>query len=166
MINGLSNFLFFNDAKPDSKSGKIMNLLFLNSEMRLRATSIVQASVLNIEVLFGRCFLNISPLCIVAHPVIFSSLDPSVKMCKHLGYLSLNFSNSSQKISGEFYFCGIYRAFTVYVWGLYGPRKNIWYNCLMYFYQIHVYFSNDCFHLEVKGFYDFSFFWNSFLYFG
>ena len=61
MINGLSNFLFFNDSKNESESEKIMNLLFLDSEMRLRAILIVQASELNIELLFGKCFLNIPP---------------------------------------------------------------------------------------------------------
>ena len=61
---------------------------------------IVQASALNIEVLFWRCLLNIYSLCTVAHPVIFSSLEPSVKMCECLGHLSLTFSNSSWKISG------------------------------------------------------------------
>ena len=78
MINGLSNFLFFNDSKTDSKSEKIMNLLFLDSEMRSRAMLIAQASALNIEVLFVRFKKNISPLCIVTHPVIFSSLDLSM----------------------------------------------------------------------------------------
>ena len=77
-----------------------MNLLFLDSEMRSRAMLIVLASALNIEVSFGRCFSNIFPLCTVPNPVIFSSLDPSVKMCKCLSYLSLTFSNSAGKISG------------------------------------------------------------------
>ena len=67
-----------------------MNLLFLDSEMRSRAMLIMQASALNIEMLF-----KYSPLCIVAHPVIFSSLDLSVKMCECLGNISLTFSNSS-----------------------------------------------------------------------
>ena len=89
MINGLSNFLFFNDPNTDSKSEEIMNLLFLDSEMRPRAILIAQASALNMEVSFGRFFFffffsNIFPVCIVAHPFIFSSLDPSVKMCKCL----------------------------------------------------------------------------------
>ena len=77
----------------------MMNLLFLDSEMRSRAMLIVQACALNIEVSFGRCSLNIFPLCIVAHPVILSTLDPSVKMWKCLGYFSLTFSNSSWKIN-------------------------------------------------------------------
>ena len=45
-------------------------------------------------------FLKIFPLCIVAHPIILSTLDPSVKMCKRLGYFFLTFSNSPWKISG------------------------------------------------------------------
>ena len=108
-------FYFFNDSNTSSKSEKIMNLLFLDSEMRSRAMLIAQASALNIEVLFGRCFfLNISPLCIVAHPVIFSSLDLSMKMCKCLGYLSLTFSNSSwEKLEDEFCFSEIYRVLSL-----------------------------------------------------
>ena len=39
-------------------------------------------------------------ICIAAHPVILSSLDPSVKMCECLGYFSLIFSSPSWKISG------------------------------------------------------------------
>ena len=100
MINGLSNFLFFNHSQTDSKSEKIMNLLFLDSEMRSITMLIVQASALNIEMSFGRCFLNIFPLCTVAHRVIFFSLDSSMKMCECLGYFSLAFSNSPRKISG------------------------------------------------------------------
>ena len=53
IINGLSNFLFFNDSKYDSESEKIMNLLFLDSEIRSQVL-IAQASVLNIEVSFLR----------------------------------------------------------------------------------------------------------------
>ena len=56
MINGLSNFLIFKDSNTDSESEKIMNLLFLDSEMRSRAMLIVQASVLNIEESFRKCF--------------------------------------------------------------------------------------------------------------
>ena len=55
-INGLSNFLFFNDSKTDSEAEKIMNLLFPDSEMRSRAMLIAQASVLNIEISFERRF--------------------------------------------------------------------------------------------------------------
>ena len=51
MINGLSNFLFFNYSNTDSNSEKIMNLLFLNSEMRSRAMLIAQAYAL-------RCYLG------------------------------------------------------------------------------------------------------------
>ena len=47
IINGLSNFLFFSDSNPDSESEKMMNLLFLDSEMRSRAILIAQASALN-----------------------------------------------------------------------------------------------------------------------
>ena len=100
IINGWSNFLFFSDSNTDSESEKMMNLLFLDSEMRSRAILIAQASALNIEVSFGRCFLKIFPLCIVAHPVILSTLDPSMKMCECLGYFSLTSSSSSWKISG------------------------------------------------------------------
>ena len=85
-----------------------MNLLFLDSKMMTRAILIAEASALNIEVSFGRCFLNISPLCIVAHPVIFSSLDPSMKMYECLGYLSLTFLIPLGKLAGGFCFCGIY----------------------------------------------------------
>ena len=35
IINGGSNFLFFSDSNTDSKSEKMMNLLFHDSEMRL-----------------------------------------------------------------------------------------------------------------------------------
>ena len=38
----------------------------------------------------------------IAHTVIFSSLDPSMKMYKCLGYLSLTFSN--RKINGQVLF--------------------------------------------------------------
>ena len=93
-------FCFFSDSNTDSESEKMMNLLFLDSEMRSRAILIAQASALNIEVSLGRCFLKNFSLCIVAHPVILSTLDLSVKMCKCLGYFSLTFSNSSWKISG------------------------------------------------------------------
>ena len=100
VINGWSNFLFFCDSNIDSESENMMNLLFLDSEMRSRAILIAQASALNIEVSLTRCFLKSFPLYIVAHPVILSTLDPSVKMCKCLGYFSLTFSNSSWKIRG------------------------------------------------------------------
>ena len=106
IINGLSNFLgFFNNSNTDSKLEKIMNLLFLDSEMRSRAMLIMKASMLNIKgVIWKMFFLNIFPLNTVAHPVIFFSLDQSVKMCKYLGYLSLTFSNSAWKISGQVLF--------------------------------------------------------------
>ena len=74
--------MFFTDSNTDSESEKMMNLFFLDSEMRSRAILIAQVSALNIEVSFGRFFLKMFPLCIVAHPVILSSLDSSVKMCK------------------------------------------------------------------------------------
>ena len=56
IINGWSNFLLFSDSNTDSESEKMMNLLFLDSEMRSRAILIVQTSALNIEVSFGKCF--------------------------------------------------------------------------------------------------------------
>ena len=56
MVNGLSDFLILNDSNTDSESEKIINLLFLDSEIRSRAMLIAQASAQNIEVLFGRCF--------------------------------------------------------------------------------------------------------------
>ena len=53
IINGWSNFLFFSDSNTDGEPEKIMNLLFLDSEMRSRTMLIAQASALNIEVSFG-----------------------------------------------------------------------------------------------------------------
>ena len=47
---------FFSDSNTDSESEKMMNLLFLESEMKSRAILIAQASALNIEVSFGRFF--------------------------------------------------------------------------------------------------------------
>ena len=96
IINGWSNFLFFSDSNTESE--KMIYSLFLDSEMRSRAVLIAQASALNIELSFGRYFLKDFPLCIVAHPVILSSLDLSMKMCECLGYFSLTFSSSSWKI--------------------------------------------------------------------
>ena len=150
IINGLSNFLFFNDSKTESESEKIMNLLFLDSVMRSRAMLITQASALNIGVIQEMFFLNISPLCIVAHTV-FSSLDLSVKMYKCLGYLSLTFSNSSWKISGRVLFLWNLQHIK-FMFGVLMVQGGISYDCVMYFCQIHVYFSNDYFHLEAKGF--------------
>ena len=51
MFIGLSNFLFFNDSNTDSESEKIINLLFLDCELRSRAMLIAQASTLNIGVI-------------------------------------------------------------------------------------------------------------------
>ena len=45
------------------------------------------ASALKMAVLFGRGFFVIPSLYIATHPVVFSYLDPSVKMCECLGYL-------------------------------------------------------------------------------
>ena len=56
IINGWSNFLFFSDSNTDSESENMMNLLFLDSVMRSRAILIAQASALNIEIQFDRCF--------------------------------------------------------------------------------------------------------------
>ena len=51
-------FCFFSDSNTDNESEKMMNLLFLVSEMRSRAILIAQVSALNIEVSFRRCFLK------------------------------------------------------------------------------------------------------------
>ena len=58
MINGLSNFLFFNDSNIDSESEKIIDLLSLDSGMKSRAMLIDYAFPLYIKVLFGRWFLK------------------------------------------------------------------------------------------------------------
>ena len=55
----------------DSESEKIMNLLFLDSEMRPRAMLIVQASALNIGVIWEMFFL-IFPLYVLWHILLFS----------------------------------------------------------------------------------------------
>ena len=72
MINGLSNFLFFNDSNTESESEKIMNLLILDSEMRSRAMLIVQVSALNIKVSFERCFFKIFSFYVLWHILLFS----------------------------------------------------------------------------------------------
>ena len=64
IINGFSNFLFFTDSNTDSESENVMNLLFLDTEIRSRAILIAQASTLNIEISFERCFLKIF-LCVL-----------------------------------------------------------------------------------------------------
>ena len=61
----------------------------------------------------------------MAHPVIFSSLELSVKMCKCLGYFSLTFSNSSWKISGQVSFFVEFTECEVYVWGLVMKKKGV-----------------------------------------
>ena len=45
VINGWSNFLFLSDSNTDSESEKMVNLLFLDSEMRSRAILIAQAAL-------------------------------------------------------------------------------------------------------------------------
>ena len=74
MINGLSNFLSFNDFNTDSESEKIMNSLFLDSEMRSRAMLIAQASSLNIEVSFGRFKKKKFSLYVLWHILLFSPI--------------------------------------------------------------------------------------------
>ena len=50
--------LFFSNSNTDSESEKMMNLLFLDSEMRSRAILVAQTSALNVEVSLGRCFFK------------------------------------------------------------------------------------------------------------
>ena len=152
-FHGWSNFLFFSDSYTDSESEKMTNLLFFDSERRSRAILIAQASALNIEVSFGRCFLKIFPLCIVAYPVILSSLDPLVKMCKCLGYFSLTFSSSSWKISGWVLF--LWNLWSVkIIFGVLIVQGGIS-GMIVLLISVYFCFSNDCFHLETKGFYGF-----------
>ena len=79
IINGWSNFLFFNDSNTDSESEKMVELLFLDSEMRSRAILIAQASAQNIEVSFGRCFffMYCSTSCCFMH---FRSIREDVQV--------------------------------------------------------------------------------------
>ena len=67
IINGWSKFLFLSDSNTDSESEKMMNLLFLDSEMRSKAILIAQASALNIEdnkLLFTRRKTTTNVLCL------------------------------------------------------------------------------------------------------
>ena len=56
--------------------------------IRSSAIFTVHAFVLNMVVSFGRFFLNVFffLLYTVKYIVIFSCLEPSVKMCEYLGY--------------------------------------------------------------------------------
>ena len=143
-----------------------MNLLFLDSEMRSKAMLIVQAPVQNIEVLFGRCFFKIFLLNVLWHILLFfSSLDPSMKMCKCLGYLSLTFSNSSWKITGGVLF--LWNLLSVkFMFGvlmIQGGISGMIVLCI----SVKSMSTSPMF-VSVqrpKGFMAFSFFWNSSLYF-
>ena len=78
---GYQIFCFLSDSNTDSESEKMMNLLFLDSEMRSRAMLIAQASALNIEVSFGRCFFKrFSFMCNILTPTKLSKEE--MHLCK------------------------------------------------------------------------------------
>ena len=78
LINGWSNFLFYSDSNTDNESEKMVNLLFLDSEIRSRAILIVQASALKIEVSFRSCFnMYCSTFCSF---ILFRSIREDVQV--------------------------------------------------------------------------------------
>ena len=78
IISGCFSFLLFNDIRTESESENMMNFLCFSFEIMSRAKSIVQASVVKIELSIGRAFVFIILFKTAAHAVLLLSLDPSV----------------------------------------------------------------------------------------
>ena len=87
-MKGLSSFVFLRDCRPEMESEWIMNFSLLLVETRLNAKLIAQISAENMDASFGRRFFKVFLWRTSWYPAPLLLLQPSVKMCKWLVYLS------------------------------------------------------------------------------
>ena len=99
-MKGLSSFAFLKDSRTKMESEWMMNFSLLLVETSWSAKFIAQISAENMEASFRWSFFKVFLWRTVPHLVPLLLLEPSVKMCKWLVYLSWMLFSFSWSVRG------------------------------------------------------------------